>query len=225
MRWIYPDCRTWDIRVTDGVTKHDDGIRALLTSCGELGVAPAATGDGRPDGHPAPCDDNRGAKRPGLGGVDMSTAEDDKHCDEDRVAGGARWLTAAIVTIGVFNYGYALIMMRLLKVHDYSTFTAGQGLLLWIFALATGAIPLVLAKALSRARSEAERSTATRYAMIVSGGMGFLAALVVTAIALRFAHWAVALTSGSARLSFARLRPLPGGSWEMNGLGLSQPCR
>lgn len=111
------------------------------------------------------------------------------HREESIAANGARWFTMAFLVVGILNYGYALLLTRLLDVGAYSRFAAGQGLLLWAGSMAAVSVPWVLAQALARARSDAERYAATRFAMIASAGSGVIAAMVVGIIATWFAGW------------------------------------
>jgi O-antigen/teichoic acid export membrane protein len=107
--------------------------------------------------------------------------------DESAVARGARWITLAFVIVGLLNYAYALLLTRLLDVAAYSTFAAGQGLILWASTVATVCVPWVLAQGLARARSEPERQSVTRFAKLVSVASGVSAGALVGVIALRFA--------------------------------------
>jgi O-antigen/teichoic acid export membrane protein len=107
--------------------------------------------------------------------------------DESTVAHGARWITLAFVIVGLLNYGYALLLTRLLDVAAYSTFAAGQGLILWASTVATVCVPWVLAQGLARAQSEPERRSVTQFAKLVSVASGVSAAALVAVIALRFA--------------------------------------
>ncbi|MEU0221759.1 hypothetical protein ABZ281_45095, partial [Streptomyces sp. NPDC006265] len=43
---------------------------------------------------------------------------------------GARWFTAAALAVGAVNYGYALLLTRLLDVGCYARFVAGPWLLM-----------------------------------------------------------------------------------------------
>jgi O-antigen/teichoic acid export membrane protein len=113
--------------------------------------------------------------------------------EETTAAHGARWMAAAMVGVGAFNYGYALLLTHLLNVSAYSTFAAGQGLILWATTVAIVSVPWVLAQAVVRARSEAERNSAVRFAKLMSAGGGFVAAVIVGAIATRFAGLPTAL--------------------------------
>ena len=113
--------------------------------------------------------------------------------DETAVARGARWITLAFVIVGLLNYGYALLLTRLLDVAAYSRFAAGQGLILWASTVATVCVPWVLAQGLARARSEPERQSVTRFAKLVSVTSGVSAAALTGVIALRFAAPAAVL--------------------------------
>jgi O-antigen/teichoic acid export membrane protein len=107
--------------------------------------------------------------------------------DESSAVRGARWFTAALLLVGLLNYAYTLVMTRLLPVADFTTFAAGQGVLLWAAAVAIVSIPWVLAQALARARSEAEKAAVTRFAMIASAASGGAAVVVVSVITIQFA--------------------------------------
>jgi O-antigen/teichoic acid export membrane protein len=96
-------------------------------------------------------------------------------------------MTAAMVGVGILNYAYAVLLTHLLNVGAYSRFAAGQGLILWASTVAIVSLPWVLAQALVRARSDAQRDSAVRFAKLVSAGGGFAAAVIVGAIATRFA--------------------------------------
>ena len=113
--------------------------------------------------------------------------------DESAAAQGAKWITTAFVIVGFLNYGYALLLTRLLDVTAYSEFAAGQGLILWASTVATVCIPWMLAQALARARSGAERRSALRFAKLVSAQGGLAAAVVVGVVATRFASPATSL--------------------------------
>lgn len=107
--------------------------------------------------------------------------------DEFIATRGARWITVAFVGVGILNYGYALVLTRLLNVTAYARFGAGQGLLLWAVTVATVSVPWVLAQSLARARSAADRGAAVRFALMASIGSGIVAAAVVGLIGARFA--------------------------------------
>ena len=98
-------------------------------------------------------------------------------------AHGALWITVGTVSIGLFNYGYSLLLTHLLNVAEYSVFSAGQSLILWATNIATVSVPWVLAQALARAKSERERNSAIRFAKLMSGGTGVVAGIVVGGIA------------------------------------------
>lgn len=110
-----------------------------------------------------------------------------ERADESLVTHGAQWFTGAFVAVGILNYAYALVLTRLLNVGSYSTFAAGQTLLLWASTVATVSVPWVLAQALVRARTEAERRAATEFAMMASVVSGVIAAVVVGLIAVQLA--------------------------------------
>lgn len=107
--------------------------------------------------------------------------------EETVAAHGARWFTVTMVAGSLVNYLYALVLIHLLDVAAYSRFAAGQGLILWATTVATVGVPWVLAQELARARSDADRKSATRFAKLVSAISGIIAAIVVGAIATRFA--------------------------------------
>jgi len=115
------------------------------------------------------------------------------HRDESAAMRGARWVTVAFLVVGILNYLYALVLTHLLNVAEYSTFAAGQGLLLWATTVATVSVPWVLAQALARAGSDAERFAATRFTMLASTGSGLLAGVVVWVISVQFASTPAAL--------------------------------
>ena len=123
--------------------------------------------------------------------------------DESAAAHGARWITVAFVIVGLLNYGYSLMLTRLLDVAAYSRFAAGQGLILWASTVATVSVPWVLAQSMARARSDTERGAAIRFAMLASAGSGVVAAVVVGVIATRFGGLPAALAvSGSTFVVF-----------------------
>jgi O-antigen/teichoic acid export membrane protein len=113
--------------------------------------------------------------------------------EESSAARGARWIAVGMVTVGLSNYGYALMLTHLLNVTAYSRFAAGQGLILWATNVATVSVPWVLAQALVRSRSDDNRNSAIRFAKLASAGSGLVAAAAVGAIATRFASSATAL--------------------------------
>ncbi len=115
------------------------------------------------------------------------------HREESAAVRGARWVTVAFLVVGVLNYLYALVLTRLLNVAQYATFAAGQGLLLWATTVATVSVPWVLAQALARSGSDAERFAATRFTMLASAGSGLVAGAVVWVIAVQFASTPAAL--------------------------------
>lgn len=107
--------------------------------------------------------------------------------DEAGAVHGARWFTVAFLLIGIGNYGYALVLTHLLSVDAYARFAAGQGLLLAAATVAMVSVPWVLAKALARAHSDAERADAVRFAVVTATGGGIVVSAVVAAVAAQFA--------------------------------------
>ncbi|WP_370409864.1 lipopolysaccharide biosynthesis protein [Streptomyces fradiae] len=107
--------------------------------------------------------------------------------DEVTAVHGARWIATGAVLVGVLNYVYALALTRLLDVGSYAVFAAGQGLVVCTAAVAVVTVPWMLAQALARARSEAERGEAVRFAIVTGFAGGLVAALVVGGVAAQFA--------------------------------------
>ncbi|WP_435057897.1 lipopolysaccharide biosynthesis protein [Streptomyces sp. bgisy060] len=107
--------------------------------------------------------------------------------DEARAVHGARWIATGAVLVGGLNYAYALLLTRLLDVSGYATFAAGQGLIVCTAAVAVVTVPWMLAQALARAGSDAERGDAVRFAVITAFAGGTVAAVVVACVALQFA--------------------------------------
>lgn len=107
--------------------------------------------------------------------------------EESVAVHGARWVTVAFTAVGFLNYLYAVLLTRLLGVSAYSTFSAGQGLILAASTVATVSVPWVLTQALVRAHSDDERDGAVRFAMLASAGSGLIAGAVVSVIASQFA--------------------------------------
>jgi O-antigen/teichoic acid export membrane protein len=95
-------------------------------------------------------------------------------------------MTVAFMIVGLLNYGYSLMLTRLLDVAAYSSFAAGQGLILWASTVATVSVPLPLAQSIARARSDAERGAAIRFSKLSGVGTGIVAAAIVGLIASRF---------------------------------------
>ena len=102
------------------------------------------------------------------------------------------------MTVGLLNYAYALMLTRLLDVAAYSSFAAGQGLMLWATTVAAVSVPLPLAQGLARARSDAERGAAIQFAKLAGAGSGIIAAGIVGIIATRFGGSLTALVVASS---------------------------
>ena len=113
--------------------------------------------------------------------------------EESVAADGARWITVAFVAVGGLNYGYALLLTHLLSVTSYTKFAAGQSLILWASTIATVSVPWVLAQAMARARSTADRNAAARFAMMASAASGIIGATVVGIVGTQFASVTTAL--------------------------------
>ena len=110
--------------------------------------------------------------------------------EETTAARGARWITIAMVVVGLLNYGYALLLTRLLSVTAYSRFAAGQGLILWASTVAIVSVPWVLTQGTARARSNVERGDLIRFAMLASAGSGDVAGLrLATRPRSTVRHW------------------------------------
>ena len=131
--------------------------------------------------------------------------------DEFIATRGARWITVAFVAVGILNYGYALILTRLLNVAAYARFGAGQGLLLWAVTVATVSVPWILAQSLARARSAADRTAAVMFALMTSVGLGLVAAAVIGLITARFA--ALSATLVLAASTFVIFLGMPTMGW------------
>jgi len=102
-------------------------------------------------------------------------------------------MALAIVSVGLSNYGYALLLTHLLDVTAYSAFAASQSLILWALNSATASVPLILAQAIVRSTTEDERNSALRFVKLASVGIGLVAAAIVGAIVTRFGSPATAL--------------------------------
>ncbi|WP_149182503.1 lipopolysaccharide biosynthesis protein [Streptomyces sp. TRM49041] len=120
--------------------------------------------------------------------------------DEVTAVSGARWITAASLSVGALNYGYALLLTRLLDVDAFATFAAGQGLLLCAATVAVVAIPWVLAQTLARATSPVARADAVRVAVLIAVAGGTLAAALVATVAAQFAGAPTTLVLAAATL-------------------------
>jgi len=106
--------------------------------------------------------------------------------EEQRTAvHGALWVTIGMVSVGLSNYGYSLLLTHLLDVAEYSVFSAGQGLIFWATNIATVSVPWTLAQSVVRAKSDHERNSAIRFAKLMSSGTGLIAGMVVGGIAVR----------------------------------------
>jgi O-antigen/teichoic acid export membrane protein len=124
--------------------------------------------------------------------------------DEAVAVRGARWNTASYALAGALNYAYALLLTRFLDAGAFSRFAAGQGLILCTSTAATVSVPWVLAQSLARARSDAERGDAVRFAIVIAIGGGLVAAAAVGVVAGQFGGAAmIAALAGSTIAIFA----------------------
>ncbi|MFJ2932635.1 hypothetical protein ACIO8G_07685 [Streptomyces sp. NPDC087219] len=123
------------------------------------------------------------------------------HQDEVTAVHGARWIATAVVVVGAVNYAYTLILTRLLDVSGYATFAAGQGLVVCTAAVAVVTVPWMLAQALARAGSDAERGEAVRFAMITAVVGGTVAAIAVGCVAMEFAGTLTTLAIAGSTLA------------------------
>ncbi|MFE6071563.1 lipopolysaccharide biosynthesis protein [Streptomyces sp. NPDC056525] len=123
------------------------------------------------------------------------------HQDEVTAVHGARWIATAVVVVGAVNYAYTLILTRLLDVSGYATFAAGQGLVVCTAAVAVVTVPWMLAQALARAGSDAERGEAVRFAMVTAVVGGTVAAIAVGCVAMEFAGTLTTLAIAGSTLA------------------------
>ncbi len=121
--------------------------------------------------------------------------------DEVAAVHGARWIATAVVVAGALNYAYALVLTRLLDVTGYATFAAGQGLVVCTAAVAVVTVPWMLAQALARARSDAERGEAVRFAVVTAVVGGVVAAFAVGCVAAQFTNTPTAFVVAGATLA------------------------
>lgn len=121
-----------------------------------------------------------------------------------RLASGARWLTLSTLTVGAVNYGYALLLTRLLSVEGYAVYAAGQALLLTAGTVAAVSVPWVLAEHLGKAGADRERRRqAVRFASVVNLAQGIVVGAVVGLLSAAFAGWvASTVVAASAALMF-----------------------
>ncbi|MEV4940769.1 lipopolysaccharide biosynthesis protein [Streptomyces zaomyceticus] len=123
------------------------------------------------------------------------------HRDEVTAIHGARWIATAVVVVGAVNYAYTLILTRLLDVSGYAVFAAGQGLVVCTAAVAVVTVPWMLAQALARAGSDAERSEAVRFAVLTAVVGGTVAAIAVGCVAMEFAGTLTTLAVAGSTLA------------------------
>ncbi|QJY49045.1 glycosyltransferase [Pseudonocardia broussonetiae] len=112
--------------------------------------------------------------------------------------GGARWLTAATVGVGLLNYLYSLGLTRALDVEDFAVFAAGQALLLTAGSVANTSVPWVLAQALAGAETPLERRRAVTFALAMNTTLAVGGGGVLFVIASAFAPPGPALVVAAA---------------------------
>lgn len=119
--------------------------------------------------------------------------------DVEQLRSGSRWLMTSTVVIGVLNYGYALVLLRLLRAPDYTGYAAGQALLLAVGAVAQCAVPWVLAHELATARADrVRRRAAVSFAILANTVAGLAGAVITVVIATRFASVPAELAIGAS---------------------------
>jgi O-antigen/teichoic acid export membrane protein/LmbE family N-acetylglucosaminyl deacetylase len=100
---------------------------------------------------------------------------------------GSRWLMLSTVAVGGLNYAYTLMLLHLLRPADYSTFAAGQAVLLTAGSIAQCAVPWVLAHELTAAGTDlTRRRSAVSFAVLANTVGGLVAAAAGVAMASRF---------------------------------------
>jgi len=115
---------------------------------------------------------------------------------------GSRWLMLSTVAIGGLNYAYTVTLLHLLRPSEYSTFAAGQAVLLTAGSLAQCAVPWVLAHELTAAGNDlARRRSAVSFAVLANAIGGLVAAAAGAAMASRFTSATGALIVGASVLS------------------------
>lgn len=93
----------------------------------------------------------------------------------------------ATVAGGGLNYAYTLMLLHLLRPADYSTFAAGQAVLLTAGSVAQCAVPWLLAHELTAAGADlARRRAAVSFAMLANTAGGLGAAVIGVVLASRF---------------------------------------
>lgn len=119
---------------------------------------------------------------------------------EATFARGAGWLAGATVLIGLVNYGFTVGMTHLLTTSGFSTFAAGQALVLTAGTVAANSGAWVLAHSLVEASTPLERHRATWFSVALNTAVGVLGGSVAALVALSFAPPAAAALVGACVL-------------------------
>ncbi|MCO1660267.1 glycosyltransferase [Pseudonocardia humida] len=132
----------------------------------------------------------------------------------DPVAGVARsgvMLSASAGLVGVLSYACTLLMAHLLPTAQYTQYAAAQMIVGIVGIVAHALVPLPLADLVRRhARRTAGRRDAMSFAVLVSLGVGLVAAVVSGAIVAAFADTDVALATAFASLVLFAVAPAQG---------------
>ena len=94
---------------------------------------------------------------------------------------GAGLLTTAQVVVGLGNYGYSLMLARLLAPKLFGNFAAAQGMVLVCGTLATASVPWVVAQVFATASGPAARRDVIWFSLVTNVLQGAVAAVVVVA--------------------------------------------
>jgi len=122
--------------------------------------------------------------------------------DVEQLRSGSRWLMLSTVVIGALNYGYAIVLLRMLRTTDYPSYAAGQSLLLAVGAVAQSAVPWVLAHELATARTDrVRRRAAVSFATLANAVAGATGAVITIGVATRFASGPAQLAIGGSVLA------------------------
>jgi glycosyltransferase involved in cell wall biosynthesis/O-antigen/teichoic acid export membrane protein len=120
-------------------------------------------------------------------------------------------LSLSAGVVGMASYACALVLAHLLPPDEFGDFATGQVLLTVVGTVVAALVPLPLAHAVRRHGPGAEeRQAGIAFAVLVSLGLGCVAALVGGGLALGFAGPAVALAVAGSSLAVCALVPVWG---------------
>ena len=120
-------------------------------------------------------------------------------------------LSASAALVGVLSYGCTLLMAHLLPAAQYTQYAAAQMIVGIVGIVAHALVPLPLADLVRRhARRTAGRRDGMAFAVLVSAGVGLLAAVVSGSIVAAFAAPEVAVATGIASLVLFAVAPAQG---------------